>query len=104
MKLFDDQLLVAKEFEEWLNNTMEQTCGLFASAGFGKSFMAKYLIDEVIIKNSNYQPVLTSMTHSAVSVLTDFTGLTVSTLHSLMGWIPYVDKETGEEGLSTRSR
>ena len=101
MKLFDDQLLVAKEFEEWLNNTMEQTCGLFASAGFGKSFMAKHLIDEVIIKNSNYQPVLTSMTHSAVSVLTDFTGLTVSTLHSLMGWIPYVDKETGEEGLST---
>ncbi len=101
MKLFDDQILVAEQFDEWLNNTMEQTAGLFASAGFGKSFMSKYMIDEVIIKNSNYNPVLASMTHSAVEVLRDFTGLTVTTLHSLMGWIPYVDKETGEEGLST---
>lgn len=101
MKLFDDQLLVAEQFDEWLNNTTETTAGLFASAGFGKSFMSKYMIDEVIIKNSNYNPILTSMTHSAVEVLHDFTGLTVTTLHSLMGWIPYVDKETGEEGLST---
>ncbi len=54
MKLFDDQILVAEQFDEWLNNTMEQTAGLFASAGFGKSFMSKYMIDEVIIKNSNY--------------------------------------------------
>lgn len=101
MKLFDDQLLVAEQFDEWLNNTNETVCGLFASAGFGKSFMTKHMIDEVIIKNSNYNPVLASMTHSAVAVLKDFTGLTVTTLHSLMGWVPYIDKETGEEGLST---
>ncbi len=101
MKLFEDQELVAEKFEAWLNETNMQTAGLFASAGFGKSYMAKHLIDEIIVKNSNYLPVLTSMTHSAVEVLADFTGQAVTTLHSLMGWIPYVDKETGEEGLST---
>lgn len=101
MKLFEDQELVAEKFEAWLNETNMQTAGLFASAGFGKSYMAKHLIDEIIVKNSNYLPVLTSMTHSAVEVLADFTGQVVTTLHSLMGWIPYVDKETGEEGLST---
>ncbi len=101
MGLYNDQLLVAEQFEDWLNNSNMQVCGLFASAGFGKSHMAKHLIEEVIVKNSNYVPVLTSMTHSAVGVLANFTGRVVTTLHSLMGWIPYVDKETGEEGLST---
>ncbi len=101
MKLYEDQQLALEQFDDWLNNSNETVCGLFASAGFGKSYSMKSLIDEVIIKNSNYNPVLTSMTHSAVGVLKDFTGLTVTTLHSLMGWIPYVDKETGEEGLST---
>jgi len=100
MGLYNDQLLVAEQFEEWLNGHLK-TAGLFASAGFGKSHMAKYLIEEIVVKNSNYIPVLASMTHSAAKVLADFTDREVSTLHSLMGWIPYRDKETGEEGLST---
>lgn len=101
MGLKPDQLKAAENFENWLNNTNTQTAGLWASAGFGKSWCAKFLINEVVIKNSNYQPVVTSMTHSAVEVLADFIGQGVSTLHSLMKWVPYVDKETGEEGLST---
>lgn len=101
MSLYPDQLKAAEEFEHWLNNTNIQTCGLWASAGFGKSFSAKHMIDEVVVKNSNYTPVVCSMTHSAVAVLADFVGREVNTLHSIMGWIPYVDKETGEEGLST---
>ena len=101
MGLYKDQEQVAVKFEDWLNNSDVQTAGLWASAGFGKSHMAKYLIDEIIVKNSNYTPILASMTHSAVAVLADFTGRAVSTLHSLMGWIPIVDKETGEERLST---
>jgi len=96
-----DQLQVAEEFEHWLNNTSIPVCGLFASAGFGKSWCAKYLIEEVVKKNSNYEVVVASMTHSAVAVLSDFVGMAVSTCHSVMGWIPYVDKETGEEGIST---
>lgn len=96
-----DQEKASDEFEDWLNNSKEQTCGLWASAGFGKSWCTKHLVDEVIIKNSNYTPILASMTHSAVAVLADFVGRGAATLHSLMGWIPYVDKDTGEEGLST---
>lgn len=101
MSLYPDQLLAATKCEEWLNNTTITCAGLWASAGFGKSFTAKHLIEEVILKNTNYVPVLTSMTHSAVGVLSNFTGMEVKTLHSLMGWIPTVDKDTGEEGIST---
>lgn len=101
MSLYPDQLLAAKEFEHWLNDTPLQTCGLWASAGFGKSYSMKHMIDEVVLKDSNYIPVICSMTHSAVEVLSEFVGRDVSTLHSTMGWIPYVDKESGEEGLST---
>jgi len=100
MALYPDQQQILEGFEDWLNGS-EQTCGLFAGAGFGKSYMMKSIIDEVILKNSNYTPIITSMTHSAVDVLSEFTGMEVTTLHSLMGWVPYVDKETGEEGLST---
>lgn len=101
MALYEDQLLAAKKCEEWLNNTTLTVAGLWASAGFGKSFTAKHLIQEVVRNHTNYVPVLTSMTHSAVGVLADFTGEVVCTLHSLMKWVPQVDKETGEEFLST---
>lgn len=101
MSLFPDQIEAASKFEEWLSGSSETFAGLWASAGYGKSFTVKHLVEEVILKNSNYSPVLTSMTHSAVDVLADFTGMAVTTVHSLMGWVPYVDKETGEEGLST---
>ena len=101
MKLYADQLLASKQFEEWLNNSNVPAAGLWASAGFGKSYSMKHFVEEVVLKNSNYKPVITSMTHSAVGVLRDFVGLGVTTLHSHMGWIPYVNKETGEEGIST---
>ena len=101
MNLYPDQLAAAKVCENWLNNTDTVVAGLWASAGYGKSFTTKNLIEEVILKETNYIPVLTSMTHSAVAVMMDFTGRGVSTLHSFMGWIPQVDKETGEEFLST---
>ncbi len=99
--LYEDQELVAKKFEHWLNHTQTTTIGLWAGAGFGKSFMTKYLVDEVVVKNSNYTPVLTSMTHSAVAVLADFAGRGANTIHSVMGWIPKSNKETGETYLST---
>ncbi len=96
-----DQIDIAEKFEFWLSNSCQTFAGLWAGAGYGKSFTVRHLALEVVLKNSNYSPVLTSMTHSAVDVLADFTGKAVTTLHSLMGWVPYVDKETGEEGLST---
>lgn len=101
MKLMQDQQDAADKFEEWLSGSNETFAGLFACAGFGKSYTVEHLVKEVILKNSNYSPVLTSMTHSAVDVLSEMTGMAVVTLHSLMGWVPYVDKETGQEGLST---
>ena len=100
-KLYEDQEKVAIEFENWLNNTHIQVAGLWAGAGFGKSHMTKHLIDEVVLKNSNYEPVLTSMTHSAVAVLAEFAERDAHTLHSVMEWIPKTDKETGETYLST---
>tara|TARA_R110000737_G_scaffold12669_6_gene28589 strand:- start:331 stop:1716 length:1386 start_codon:yes stop_codon:yes gene_type:complete len=99
--LYPDQVLVAEQFEAWLNGKPELSAGLWASAGFGKSYSAKFLIDEVIIKQSNYSPVITSMTHSAVEVLEGFIGRPVTTLHALMGWVPQINKETGEEYVST---
>lgn len=101
MKLFPDQVDCSVKFEDWLNNSYGMIAGLWASAGYGKSFMVKHLVNDVIIANSNYIPILTSMTHSAVAVLAGFTGKDVCTIHSLMGWVPYVDKETGKEGIST---
>ena len=100
-ELYPDQKLAAEKCEDWLNNTLITCAGLWASAGFGKSYTAKHLIDQVILKNTNFVPVLTSMTHSAVGVLANFTGREVTTLHSFMGWIPQVDKDTGAEYLST---
>ena len=99
--LYEDQLEAARKAEDWLNNDNTLSCGLWASAGFGKSWMTKHLIEEVVLGNSNYIPLLTSMTHSAVDVLKDFTGMDVTTLHSLMGWVPMVNRDTGEEYLST---
>ena len=99
--LYPDQLLAAEKCEDWLNNTLITCAGLWASAGYGKSYTTSYLIEEVILKNTNYVPVLTSMTHSAVGVLAGFTGREVTTLHSFMKWIPQKDKETGEEYIST---
>lgn len=101
MKLMQDQEDCSAKFEEWLSGSDQTFAGLWACAGFGKSWTVKHLVDEVILRNSNYSPILTSMTHSAVDVLIEFTGMAVMTLHAFMGWVPYVDKETGEEGLST---
>lgn len=101
MSLYPDQVAASQKFEECLNNTDIMLMGLWASAGFGKSYSAKHMIDEVIVKNSNYIPVLTSMTHSAVAVLAEFTGHAVTTLHGLMGWVPQRDPETGEEFIQT---
>lgn len=100
MPLFQDQIDASDKFLDWLNNTEETFAGLWASAGYGKSYTVKHLI-EVILKETNLKPAVASMTHSAVEVLSNFTGMEVVTMHSLMGWIPYVDKDTGEEGLST---
>ena len=100
MSLYPDQLKAAADFEEWLTYGTDTTAGLWASAGYGKSYCVKHLITEVV-RNSKYNALVTSMTHSAVAVLSDFTGMPVQTLHSLMGWIPHVDKDTGEESLST---
>lgn len=99
--LMEDQKEAADNFEKWLNTTDETFGGLWASAGYGKSWLAKHMIQEVIIKNSNYVPVITSMTNSATDVLADFVGMPVTTLHSLMGWVPIANKDTGEESLST---
>ena len=101
MKLYPDQMLAGEKFDYWLNETSIQISGLWASAGFGKSFSMQHMINEIVVKNSNYIPIVCSMTHSAVAVLKGFVSGDVGTLHSTMGWIPYVDKETGEEGLST---
>jgi hypothetical protein len=101
MSLYEDQLRAATRFEKWLTSSNETFAGLWASAGYGKSYTAKHLVEEVILKNSNYIPILTSMTHSAVDVLAEFTGMNVSTLHSLMGWVPQINKETGEDYIST---
>lgn len=101
MSLYPDQIAASQKFEECLNNTDVVFMGLWASAGFGKSYSAKDIIDEVIVKNSNYIPVLTSMTHGAVAILADFTGRKASTLHGLMGWVPQRDPDTGEEFLQT---
>ena len=99
--LYEDQQKVAEDFEYWLNDTLITTFGLWAGAGFGKSHMTRHLVDEIVLKNSNYEPILTSMTHSAVAVLADFAGRDAHTLHSVMGWIPKSDKETGNTYLST---
>ena len=101
MELFPDQIRCAEEFKEWLLEDDSMFAGLWASAGYGKSWSAKYMIEEIILKHSNYTPVITSLTHSAVEVLEDFTKMGVTTLHSFMKWVPIRDKDTGEEGLST---
>lgn len=106
MPLFQDQIDASDKFLEWLQDedkfleTTQTFAGLWASAGYGKSYTVKHLI-EVILRETKLKPLVASMTHSAVEVLTGFTGMEVVTMHSLMGWIPYVDKDTGEEGIST---
>jgi hypothetical protein len=101
MKLFEDQKMASKRFEKWLNEEDTLTCGLWASAGFGKSYMAKYLINNIVKASSNYRPVLCSMTHSACKVLSGFLDQEVNTIHSVLGLIPMFDRETGDEFLST---
>lgn len=102
MGLYPDQEKVAEEFAVWLeNSSLEDVAGLWASAGFGKSHMVKYVIDLVNEKYPEHRVLLTSMTHSAVEVLGSLTGKVVTTLHSAMRWVPAFDTKTGEEYLKT---
>ena len=101
MELKQDQELVASDFEHWLLGTQGHYAGLWASAGFGKSWLVKHLVNKVILP-AKYNIILSSLTHSATDVLAQFTGMESNTLHSVMGWVPMVNKETGEEYLSTR--
>ena len=101
MELMEDQERAASQLELWLNKSKQTFVGLWACAGYGKTYTAKHMVVEVIIKHTNYMPVLTSMTHSACDVLAEFTGMDVTTLHAFMGWVPQVNKDTGEEYLST---
>ena len=99
--LMQDQQDAADKFQQCLNNTDTTFMGLWASAGFGKSWVAKHLIREIIMKRSNFRPVLASMTHSAAQVLSDFVGMEVNTLHATLGWRPIANKDTGEESIET---
>lgn len=103
-KLYKDQQEASDRCLEWIDRGMkgERYCGLWASAGFGKSYVVKHIIEQMLeVFDGKYMPVLASMTHSAVGVLADMSGMQVSTLHGLFKWVPSVDKETGEEYLST---
>lgn len=103
-KLYEDQQLASDKCMEWIDRGMqgERFAGLWASAGYGKSYTVKYIIEQMMSQfDGKYMPVLCSMTHSAVDVLAEMSGMPVSTLHGLFKWVPSVDKETGEEYLST---
>ena len=102
MGLYPDQEQVAQDFEVWLeSSSLDDVAGLWASAGFGKSHMVKYIVDLVNKCHKKHTVLLTSMTHSAVEVLEGLTGETVTTLHSAMRWVPAFNVKTGEEYLKT---
>jgi len=94
--LYDDQAACVDEFTKWLEGT-STFCGLWASAGFGKSHLVKYLITLTKQLFPDLNITLTSMTHSAVEVLEELTNVPTCTTHSAMGWVPAFNTKTGEE-------
>ena len=97
MSLYPDQEIVAKQFSEWMKSD-QYVAGIWASAGFGKSHMMNYVVEQ-LRATSSLNIIITSMTHAACGVLEKLARCEVRTLHSVMGWVPTYDKATGEEFL-----
>jgi exodeoxyribonuclease-5 len=94
MKLYPDQLKVADEFKAWLFESQIPFAGLWASGGYGKSYMVAHLLS--ILKKTDYPVICASMTHVAAEVLSNFINQPVTTLHATFGWYLEECTDTGK--------
>ena len=84
MKLYPDQLNVVKDFKHWLFETNEPIAGLWAPAGYGKTYSVNSLLK--VLEGTDYPVVLTSMTNVAAGILSAMSGKDATTLHKGVGW------------------
>jgi len=94
MSLYPDQLKVADDFKSWLFESQIPFAGLWASGGYGKSYMVAHLL--TILKRTDLNVLCASMTHVAAEVLSDFIDQPVTTLHSTFGWFLEECTDTGK--------
>lgn len=109
MSLSLDQEKASEAFFDWLVNPLEQVMIIKGSAGCGKSFLVRHLLDELSVFEKAYQlfdvtyrtpPVrLTTTTHKAAEVLREVTGRGCQTIHSALGLRLSKDYATGNMSL-----
>ena len=113
--LTPSQELLVREFEDFVFDDDKTELVITGSPGTGKSFMVQHLIglykklvklDQIISKKvddefSDRDPILlTATTHKAARVLSDFTQMPASTIHSALGLRVFTDYRTGDLKIS----
>lgn len=101
------QLAATEKFKRFINTPSKKEFILSAGAGFGKSFLIKYLVDEINKANDANEllkvpKVINNIaflapTHKAAGVLSEFTGEPVITIHAAFSLMRIFDRETGEQ-------
>lgn len=106
-----DQEKVMEAFQDFLFNNSEDEFLIDAPAGYGKSYLVKYLSSttfdeyvrgiEAVGATPEYKEVyLTATTNKAADSLTVATGIRATTIQSLLGLTVSADYKTGETKLS----
>ena len=107
MQFTKDQEAAINAFKAFLSQKEKPIMVIEGSAGTGKSFLTKYLID-FVSKYNEMQKLInpsakelgvlgTATTHKATSVFADKANIEVNTIHSALGIRPHVDYSTGDE-------
>lgn len=107
MTLSNEQEKAVDEFLDFLLDNKKEEMVISGSAGTGKTFLMKYLLDITRSQKKLYKLLLdsvdelsvhlTSTTHKAARALYEATGEEVRTIHSLLGIRPVRDYKTGME-------
>lgn len=95
ISLNDDQNQALSNFKLFLADSTEREMILSGSAGTGKSFMTKVLINE--IRKTSFKLIVTAPTHKACKVLREFNddSVTVQTIHRATKTKMVTDIKTG---------
>ena len=94
MSLYPDQTKIVQEFKDWLFDTEEIWSGLWAGAGYGKTFTTLALLK--VLKQTDLDVHVTSMTNKAAEVLQDMCKAPTTTLHKAFGWYLEENTQTGD--------
>lgn len=105
MQLNQDQEKAIQDIENFLLDPLSKEFLLSGSAGTGKTFVMRYLLDNVLNKPENkYNVVFTATTNKAAEVLSSVLNQNVLTIHSFLGLVVKTCYKTGVTSLQPTSK